>query len=223
MNPKRQSLVKRVPKINSVFLGMVICLLLFSSSGWAQQHRFEITPFGGYQFLGKTSVYFQNNYGDIDIKDSEVFGFSINVPVIYGAELELFYSRQDSRLNFKSGAFGTGETLFDMSVEYFQIGALRGIRQGNILPFGVVTLGATNFNPKKAGLSSEVKFSFTFGLGAKVYLSDRIGIRLQGTLLMPVQWAGGGVYFGTGGSGVSVNAGSTLVQIDVRGGLIIML
>ena len=101
MNPKRQSLVKRVPKINSVFLGMVICLLLFSSSGWAQQHRFEITPFGGYQFLGKTSVYFQNNYGDIDIKDSEVFGFSINVPVIYGAELELFYSRQDSRLRLR--------------------------------------------------------------------------------------------------------------------------
>lgn len=223
MKVKRELLAKSVSKFNPALAAAVIFLLLISSPGQAQQHRFEITPFAGYQFLGKTSVFYQNFYGDIDIKDSEVFGFSINVPMVYGAELELFYSRQDSRLDYKSRASGTRETLFDMSVEYFQIGALRGIQQGNLLPFGVVTLGATNFNPKKEGLSSEWKFSFTFGLGAKIYLSDRIGIRVQGSLLMPVQWAGAGVYFGTGGSGVGVSAGSTLVQIDVRGGLIILL
>jgi hypothetical protein len=223
MIARRQWLTKRISKFNSALLGAVIFLLLISSSGWAQQHRFEVTPFGGYQFLGKTSVYYQNSYGDIDIKDSGVFGFSINVPMVYGAELELFYSRQDSRLNFKNKAFGTGETLFDMSVEYFQIGALRGIQQGNLLPFGVVTLGATHFNPKDDDFGSEWRFSFTFGLGGKVYLSERIGLRLQGTLLMPIQWAGGSVWFGTGGPGVGVSAGSSVIQIDVRGGLIILL
>lgn len=222
MHARRQLLAKSNSKFNFALLAAVMFSLLSSSAGWAQQHRFEITPFAGYQFLGSTDVYYQNGYGDIDIKDSEIFGFSINVPTAYGAELELFYSRQDSRLDFKGGAFGTGETLFDMSVEYFQIGALRGIQQGNLLPFGVVTLGAANFNPKETGLSSEWRFAFTFGLGAKAYLSERIGIRLQGTLLMPVQWAGGSVYFGTGGSGVGVSAGTTLIQIDVRGGLIIL-
>lgn len=225
MNAMRQLLTKCISKFNSAFLTAMIFLLLISPTGWAQQpqHRLEITPFGGYQFLGKTSVYYQNSSGDIDIKDSEVFGFSINIPAAYGAEVELFYSRQDSRLDFKGGAFGTGETLFDMSVEYFQIGVLRGVQQGNLLPFGVFTVGATNFNPKEDGLSSEWRFSLTVGLGAKVYLSEKIGIRLQGNLLMPVQWAGGSVYFGTGGSGVGVSAGSTMLQIDVRGGLIILL
>ena len=198
--------------------------LFLASPIWAQpQHRFEITPFGGYQFLGSTDVFYANTVGNVDIKDDAVFGFSINIPTMYGAEIELFYSRQDTRLDFDGGPFGTDETLFDMSVEYFQIGALRGVPQGNLLPFGVVTLGATNFNPKKAGLESEVRFSFTFGLGAKAYLSERIGLRLQGTLLMPVQWAGGSVYFGTGGSGVGVSAGTSLIQIDVRGGLVILL
>jgi hypothetical protein len=221
MNAMRQFLSKCISKFNSALLAAAIFLLLISSSGWAQQHRLEITPFAGYQFLGKTNVFYKNTSGDLDIKDSEIFGFSINVPAAYGAEIELFYSRQDSRLDFRR-AFGTKETLFDMSVEYFQIGALRGIQQGNLLPFGVVTLGATHFNPKDDDFSSEWRFSFTFGLGGKVYLSERIGLRLQGTLLMPIQWAGGSVWFGTGGPGVGVNAGSSLIQIDVRGGLIIL-
>lgn len=222
MNAKRRLLTKSISRYNSPLLAAATFLLLISSSLWAQQHRFEITPFAGYQFLGSTDVYYGSIYGDVDIKDDMVFGFSINVPAMYGAELELFYSRQDTRLDFDGGAFGTDETLFDMSVEYFQIGALRGVQQGNLLPFGVFTLGATNFNPKQQGLESEWRFSFTFGLGAKAYLSEKIGLRIQGTLLMPVQWAGGSVYFGTGGSGVGVSAGTSLIQIDVRGGLIIL-
>lgn len=223
MNPGQQLLTKKNSRSNAALAAAAIFLLLLSSSLWAQQRRFEITPFAGYQFLGSTEVYYSNAVGDVDIKDDMVYGVSINVPAKYGAELELFYSRQDSRLTFDGGPFGSDETLFDMSVEYFQIGVLRGVPKGNVLPYGVFTLGATNFNPKKEGLESEWRFSFTFGLGAKAYLSEKIGLRLQGTLLMPVQWAGGSVYFGTGGSGVGVSAGTSLIQIDVRGGLIILL
>jgi len=56
-----------------------------------------------------------------------------------------------------------------------------------------------------------------------IWFSDRIGIRLQGRLLMPLYFAGAGVYFGSGGSGLSVGAGSTILQGDLTAGLIIGL
>jgi hypothetical protein len=42
-------------------------------------------------------------------------------------------------------------------------------------------------------------------------------------MLIPTQWGGGGFYFGTGGSGVSVSGGSTLLQGDVSIGLVMRL
>ena len=74
-------------------------------------------------------------------------------------------------------------------------------------------------NPQRSNLTK-----FTVGLkgGLKFFISDRIGLFARARLLLPVQWAGGGVWFG-GGSGVSLNVGSSIVTGDVGGGIIISL
>jgi hypothetical protein len=49
--------------------------------------------------------------------------------------------------------------------------------------------------------------------------SEKVSLRIHGQLLSPVQWAGGGFYFGTGGSGAGVTTGSTIYQFNVGGSL----
>jgi hypothetical protein len=82
-------------------------------------------------------------------------------------------------------------------------------------------LGAAIFDAD--GFDSHTVFAFTAGLGAKFNAGEKMGIRIQSRMLIPTQWGGGGFYFGTGGSGVSVSGGSTLLQGDVSIGLVMRL
>jgi hypothetical protein len=68
-----------------------------------------------------------------------------------------------------------------------------------------------------------VRFAMGVTGGMKIMFSDRVGIRLQGRLLMPTYFAGVGFYVGTGGSGLSMNAGSVMFQGDFQGGLVFSL
>ncbi|MCK7528585.1 MAG: hypothetical protein MZV64_69045 [Ignavibacteriales bacterium] len=75
------------------------------------------------------------------------------------------------------------------------------------------------FNPKGDEYGDEWRFSIALGGGVKVYLSDKVGLRFQGRLLIPMQFEGGSVYVGTGGAGVAVGAYTAFVQGDFSGGL----
>jgi hypothetical protein len=94
-------------------------------------------------------------------------------------------------------------------------------------PFALFTLGATRFAfkgnsqeyPETAGYGDIWKFSITFGLGAKVWISDVVGLRFQGRVLMPMTWGGGGFWCGTGGCGVGLGGTSVMPQFDLGVGL----
>lgn len=181
----------------------------------------EITPFYGWMFGGSFSV----RQGDVNIKNNDNFGIAVDIELPYGGgkQLELLWAMHNSRLDLKRYPSGIKETLFDIVTHYFHVGGVYGVRQGNIMPFGSFTLGATLFHPKDKDFSDEWRFSATLGLGAKIYLSERVGLRLQGRLMMPFQWGGGGLWCGTGGCSVGVGTTTTILQGDLTGGLIIIL
>jgi len=91
----------------------------------------------------------------------------------------------------------------------------------------MMSAGITWFNMTSHGVSDHVSFSAALGGGVKFFFSDRIGIRLQGRLLLPMYFSGGGLFVGIGSggtsSGVSVSTGVLAVQGDFSGGLIIRL
>jgi hypothetical protein len=117
-----------------------------------------------------------------------------------------------------------GQTI-DMSVNHFQIGSLNELPVENeaIRPYGTLTLGTTWFNSKEENSNDEWMFSVAAGLGLKYFFNERIGIRLQARLLLPIAYNGGGFYIGTGGSGVYVSSTAPIVEGDFTGGLIIAL
>ena len=108
----------------------------------------------------------------------------------------------------------------DLAVEYYQIGGLYRRPTPKVEPFFLMTLGATRFAPEDNTFSDEWKFSVIFGLGAKVWISDRIGLRFQGRVLMPMLWSSAGFWCGGGsGCGLGYGGGSALVQGDLGVGI----
>ena len=200
-------------------------LLMLLPDGANAQGKFELTPFGGYMFGGKMRFY----EGDLKINDNANYGLVLDVEVAPDTKLELFWSQMSTTAQFK-GYYGYDFLTtdpFDVNVGYIQIGSVRELNYDNIRPFGAFTLGTTYFIPSgntgTVNYQDTWKFSVSLGGGAKIWLSDRVGIRLQGRLMLPMFWGGVGFTVGTGGSGFTVGASTSMVQGDFTGGLIIAL
>jgi hypothetical protein len=108
-------------------------------------------------------------------------------------------------------------------MNWFQIGAMQQINKGQAVPFAGITLGALYSNPQTNEIEDIWKFAMTGQIGIKYYINDKIGIRVHAGMLVPIQWGGFGVYFGSGGSGAGVTAGSAILQGEIGGGLILCL
>lgn len=188
-----------------------------------KQHRLEITPFGGYSWTFSRSFYdpISNRNGEVDIKSGGFWGVELDFNAQPDKALALLYQRQDSKLTFKSA--GIRNEVADLAVEYWQIGGVGGMPQGNVTPFGMFTLGGTRYILKGQGFSDDTwKFSFIFGLGAKVYVSEKVGLRIQGRLPWTIFSGGAGIGCGSGGCYTSIG-GTGIAQIDVSAGLMILL
>lgn len=213
------------------FLLLTASLVIISQSHLTAQ-KIEITPFYGYGFNGKIAAY----QGDLNIRNDAVYGATLDLTIQPGLQLEFFYQRSDTRIDFIEFR-GPTYRLTDLSVNYFQLGIVRhAMKKNNIIVYGTGSLGATLFSPSgepydesNGGPEEDFNyqdtwlFSLTFGGGAKIFLSKSVGLRFEARLLMPITWAGGGFMIGTGGSGFYFGGGSAILQASLMGGLIIAL
>ena len=207
---------------------MIIMLVLTCPALHAQSQELkniEITGFYGWQFGGNFTSY----QGEVEMVDAENFGGMIDVPVAQpNTKLELSYSRQSTRVDLLKYPSYIKEELFDISVEYFQIGGVYENPRGKkVVPFGSFTVGAARFAPQVSSyqgypLDDEWLFSMTLGAGLKAYFNERAGIRLQARMLMPVNFSGGSVWCSSGGCAIGASGGSTILQGDVFGGVFIV-
>ena len=116
------------------------------------------------------------------------------------------------------------------SQNYFLLGGVRYLSDGQIQPYGSFNIGLAYYNItnvddyyQQYSQQDMVRFAFGFGLGAKVMITDKIGIDLHVRALAPITWGGVGVGVGSGGTSAGVYAGSSFLSGDVGGGLIIRL
>ena len=202
-------------RVSYIVVVILICPLLSFT-------QVELVPQAGYMFGGTLSFY----EGDFRIQDGASYGGSIIVPDFqFETDLEINYTRMDSEGRFRSyyNRPEFHDSTFKMSTNYIQVGVLKTFGTNDqIRPFGSLSLGTTIFSPKN-NISSTWRFSVALGAGAKIYLTDRVGIILRGRLLMPMYFGGVGFYVGSGGSGLSLNSYATMLQGDFSGGLIFSL
>lgn len=207
---------------------LVVGLLILSSPSWAQRgssgtggfhfeqpaHRFEIIPMYGYAWTVSQSATYSGYGGDFDLKNSDFWGIAVDINAKPGVQARLLYRRQDTNMTWKQVGVGT-EDLGNIGVEYWHIGAVGGMRNGNIMPYTSLTLGTTRYILDQG---DEWKFSVILSLGAKVYLNERIGLMVGGQ--MPFTFTNAFLGIGTGGMSIG---GTGIVQLDLVAGLIIAI
>jgi len=206
----------------------VIGLLLFGLTqpafSQSQKGGIEITPTIGYQWGGSLQGY----EGEINLDDGTQYGLMLGYRVQKELVIELFWSYLATTATFEPYYVTTVDPELiglqaDIGVHYFQLNALYEMGRGKTKPFLGAGAGIVMFSPSDSKYETNIYAAMNFSGGLKVYLSERVGLRLQGRLLMPLYVSGGGFYVGTGGAGVSVGAGIPIVQGDLSAGLIIVI
>ncbi len=196
---------------------LFISLLFLSQVSFAQRApKFDISVMGGYFFAG----YLYTGSGDLNIKNDAHYGVALGMNVDRRMGMEISYNYSATSMSLKTYPGGITKELFNMSINYIQGAALYYAKRGKVQPYGLFSIGVAWFTPESNIYTTETRMAFGLGGGVKLFLSPNIGLRLQGRLLMPFFFSGGTVFFGPGGGGWAVTAGSYLIQGEISVGLV---
>jgi len=213
-------------KITLLFL-IGLFTISFNKVQAQSESKFEIAPMVGYQFGGRVEFY----EGDFKMYDAMNYGINVNVLASQAHRFEISYSMMNSTARFTPYAHFQGDYSrwdSDITIHYITLGSHSeyNLGGGPATLFGGISLGAAILDIKQGEINDLWRFALGVTGGVKIAFSERVGIRLQGRLLMPMYFAGVGFYagVGTGGSssGLSMNAGVVAFQGDFQGGLYFM-
>ncbi|HSO89054.1 MAG TPA: hypothetical protein VLQ91_21055 [Draconibacterium sp.] len=204
---------------------LLIAGFLYSTSALFAQNV-EVTPLFGYTFCDGFETY----YGSYDVKGSMLYGARLDVEIADLSYFELSVRRNDPTISYLSAGDNASRD-FSSGVAHYMVGYLREFQAGAIKPYGVFSAGTSRYWVKEQeGVDENYNkwfFSTELGLGAKMFISDMIGVRLQASVTTPWDFAGGGLYMGVGGGGAGAGGAMTfgipVGHWDLSAGLIIRL
>jgi hypothetical protein len=212
--------------MKKIFLLLALIGGTWFSSG-AQEKRLNL--YGGYVFDDSFDAYYDYyNYLNGKIKGGFQYGAGLEFMVKPDYGVELLYIGQSTTAPvhyYYTGYFAEKSTIIDLSLNWALLAGTRyaDSNNGKFQGYGSFMLGAlfASASSKENGLSeSGTKFGWGLRLGGNVWLSDKIGLKIQGQLLSAVQSIGGSLYLGTGGAGAGVSTYSSMLQCTVGGGLV---
>ena len=209
----------------TIFFMLALCALALGHAAYAQKTRLNL--YGAYVFDDKfDSYYSSSSYYQGKIKGGFQWGGGIEYSLRPEYGIEVLYLRQTTHAptTYASSIGTTRETDFDLGLNYIMLAGSRRAFASNekVEGYGGLMLGmliADLKDPDSGRSASATKFAWGLRLGATVWATESVGIKLQAQLLSAVQSAGGGFYFGTGGAGAGVSTYSTIYQFSLGGGL----
>jgi hypothetical protein len=198
-------------------LMILVIIVLMTSFIQVKAQKIELSPLIGYE----TGAYIHYSAGQLHIIGGMNYGGSLNVGMGGGRYVELSYTHMAGSLDNETA--GRTEKLADLNVDYYSIGVLQEMKpDAKATPYGLFTLGWVNYRPSE-NYNNENKMHISLAGGIKIRASEKVGLRLQARLLMPLYYAGTAIYAGTGGAGYGVTGGILGVQGDFTAALVIML
>lgn len=189
-------------------------LIVLATAAWAQP-SITLLTFGGYTFPDQ----FDAEYGYGKIQDGFQWGAGLEIGMAETAAIELFYQGMNTDAYYDGDLSKRYEGT--VGVNYAMLGGTKYAPfSDKVSGFGSLDAGVGWFNPSSELASENVtKFAWGGRLGIRVTASEKVSLRIHAQLLSPVQWSGGGFYFGTGGAGAGVTTGSTIYQFNLGGSL----
>jgi hypothetical protein len=203
---------------------LILSLLVPTTALGQEVGDVEITALGGWQYGGTQEYYNYTGYpsGDLHADANWNYGGALTFfPSPYNG-IELQYTYQGTDLLLRP----TGIEPFkitDLSTHYAHVYGIRVTPLGSPRAEGYVMggLGATVYTTDI--YEDRWLFSLGGGGGVRLNLNERVALRLQARMLVPIQFSSVGVYFGGAGGSVTVGGGSAIVQGDVSAGLTIKI
>jgi len=200
----------------SIFAPIALTLCSFSAS----THGVEITPLLGYRAGGEFTD--ETNSQKHTIDNSNSYGLILTFPEKSGTNYELYYSHQSSNLNSVSfvSTTTTGNVNVPLTIDYLHLGGTTPISNSEKLKtFVSGGLGFTYLNPDFEDLQSDLRASFSIGIGLKLPLSEHIAFRVE-TRALATLYNNNSSIFCSGGCTLKVN-GNFLLQTEVFAGIAI--
>ena|SRR5215203_5718508 len=202
-----------------------ILLVFFFITASSQTTR--LNGYALYVFDDKFDSYYDNsNYYEGKFKGGLLWGAGLEYMPHPSSGIELLYLNQQTTALTTYAIPGSGvkTTNFDVGFNWLMLAGNRYMRKpgSKVEGFGGFMLGAAFINvdnPVNSNSNSATKFAWGFRLGANIWASERVAIKLKTQVMSAVQGAGGGLYFGTGGAGVGVSTYSSMYQFGLGGGL----
>lgn len=191
-------------------------LLLFS----ANSYSVEITPLLGYRAGG--DFVDQHTEKKHTVASAESYGFILGFPDEFGKTIELYYSQQSSSLNSVSIVLPaqTNTGNIPLTIDYLHIGGTVPIDNNKKLKtFVSGGLGFTYLRPDFADTQSDLRASFSIGIGLKWAITEVVALRLEARGFATA-FNSNAALFCHGGCALSVS-GSLFFQAEVFAGLAI--
>jgi len=206
---------------------LFISVLVITAAIASAQAKVRLNLYGSYVFDDGFDVYNDvNTYYYGKVKAGAQWGGGIEFAATEYGSVELLYLNKSSDVpsTFK-GAAGQPERTenFDLSHNYILL-AGNGLKQSSSgkvegyfsLMGGVLISDVKSPSTGKSG--SETDFAWGGRLGVNIWVSEKIGIKLQSQILSSAKATGGDVFYGYWGP-VYLNTYSTLWQFGLGGGL----
>ena len=195
---------------------LLISTLFFS----ANVSAVEITPLVSYRNGGEFVDTDTNKKHTIE--SSEAYGLIIGWPLDKQHDMEIYYSHQSSKLKSVEvndlPTITSTTTDIPLTVDYLHIGGTAPITNtGPVLTFVTGGLGFAYLSPDISGLQSDLRASFSIGLGMKYLFTKNIALRLE-TRGLATLFNSNSALFCNGGCSLSVN-GSLFWQAEVFAGI----
>ncbi len=193
---------------------LLFTLLLFSSNIYSV----EIIPLLGFRGGGEFIDEFNNKKHTLE--SSEIYGLILSFPYERGKNIEVYYSHQSTQLNSMTVNQPAPNDTVDipLTIDYLHFGGTAPISdEKNLKTFVSGGLGFTYLSPDYTGAQSDLRASFSIGVGLKWPMTDRISLRLE-TRGLATLYNNNSAIFCNGGCAISVN-GNLFLQGEVFAGL----
>jgi hypothetical protein len=180
----------------------------------------EITPITGYTFPASYRI----SSGTARLGDGQNWGGNLGFSLNEFMEIEVSYNYMATRATASSPLLNDRVDV-RTQVHYAMIGANRLFPTSDAMTFFAgMKMGTGTLAFPDGEYRNITKFSLGLQGGMKYFATERIGIRLQANLMMPVLAAGGSLWWSPGGgTAVGVSTFSPIVQFGFAGGIIFRL
>ncbi len=207
---------------------LIFTIILITSQNIFAQ--IEITPFGGWHWTGSIPAYRQ----DIKVSDEGNYGIRIGAAIRDQQIIEFEWNHTNNSATFReyNNGIPSGDLIkVPLTMNYYMLGVQHELTyEEALVPYGLFNLGLVDVRydgTTSIPGSSDIYFVAGLGGGIKYFISDKIGIRLQARLLLPMQFGGVGfgcgIGTGGGGCGAGVSTYTSIIQGDFTGGIILKL